>query len=115
DRDETRGRSAVLLTSRGNLMAELCPNVHDCVIEVNGIATHYVTAGDGEPVVLLHGDGENLFDWCWILPELARTHRVYALDFPGAGDSGKPAAAYSAALLGRFLAAFLDALHVDRV
>jgi 4,5:9,10-diseco-3-hydroxy-5,9,17-trioxoandrosta-1(10),2-diene-4-oate hydrolase len=95
-------------------MGEMCPDLQHHWIEVNGIATHYVTAGQGEPIVLLHGDGENLFDWTWTLPALARTYRVYALDFPGAGDSAKPPLPYSAAFLADFLHSFLDTLGITR-
>lgn len=50
-----------------------------------------------------------------MMPALARTHRVYAPDLPGAGGSAKPKKNdYSPASFERFLAAFLDALGVDR-
>jgi pimeloyl-ACP methyl ester carboxylesterase len=45
---------------------------------------------------------------------LARTHRVYALDMPGSPDSARPVADYSPAFLERSLAAFLDALVIER-
>ncbi len=56
--------------------------------------------------MLLHGDGESAFDWSWTLPDLARTHRVYAPDLPGSGGNAKPAADYSPAFLERFAASF---------
>jgi 4,5:9,10-diseco-3-hydroxy-5,9,17-trioxoandrosta-1(10),2-diene-4-oate hydrolase len=64
--------------------------------------------------VLLHGAGDNSLDWRWVLPALARTHRVYAPDLPGSDDSAKPAVDYSPAFFERFLAAFVDALGVER-
>jgi pimeloyl-ACP methyl ester carboxylesterase len=45
--------------------------------------------------VLLHGAGDNSLDWWWVLPALARKHRVYALDLPGSPDSARPPADYS--------------------
>ena len=83
-------------------------------IEVDGLSTRYLEAGEGPPLVLLHALGESAVDWRWVLPALARTHRVYAPDLPGFGGSGKPAAGYSSAFFARFVAAYLDALGVER-
>jgi pimeloyl-ACP methyl ester carboxylesterase len=83
--------------------------------EVEGLPTRYLTAGTtGPPLVLLHGVGDNAFDWRWVLPALASTHRVYAPDLPGSGGSAKPLTDYSPAFFTRFVGAFLDALGVDR-
>lgn len=57
---------------------------------VDGVRLHYRRAGtEGPPVVLLHGAG---IDDSWVsfqraVPELADEHRVYALDWPGYGES----------------------------
>jgi pimeloyl-ACP methyl ester carboxylesterase len=83
-------------------------------IDVDGTPTRYLTAGQGPPLVLLHALGENALDWRWVIPTLARAHRVYAPDLPGFGDSAKPASEYSPAFFERFLAAFLDALGIER-
>src|SRR5919202_4429599 len=84
--------------------------------EVEGLPTRYLRAGTkGPPLVLLHGVGDNAFDWQWVMPALASTHRVYALDLPGSGGSAKPLTEdYSPAFFTRFVAAFLDALQIDR-
>lgn len=47
-----------------------------------------IVAGDGPPIVLLHGPGEFAERWVRVIPGLARTHRVIAPDFPGHGRSG---------------------------
>ena len=52
--------------------------------------------GEG-PLLVLHAFGESALDWRWMFPDLARTHRVYALDLPGFGDSGNLSADYSPA------------------
>jgi pimeloyl-ACP methyl ester carboxylesterase len=85
-------------------------------IDVDGLPTRYLTAGnDGPPLVLLHGVGDNALDWRWVTPALARSHRVYAPDLPGAGGSAKPQDAdYSPGYFERFVAAFLDALGIER-
>jgi pimeloyl-ACP methyl ester carboxylesterase len=83
-------------------------------VSVNGLPIRYLTAGEGPPLVLLHGAGDNALDWRWVLPALARTNRVYTPDLPGSPDSARPAAEYSPAFFERFAAAFADALGVER-
>jgi pimeloyl-ACP methyl ester carboxylesterase len=83
-------------------------------IEVEGLPTRYLTAGEGPPLLLLHGVGDNAFDWQWVMPALAHTYQVYALDLPGSGGSAKPLPDYSPAFFARFATAFLDALGVER-
>ena len=83
-------------------------------VEVEGLPIHYLTAGEGPPLVLLHGAGDNALDWQWGLPDLAATHRVYAPDLPGSPDSARPTADYSPAFFERFVANFLDALDIER-
>ncbi len=83
-------------------------------IEVEGLLTRHLTAGEGPPLVLLHALGESALDWRWVLPALARTHRVYAPDLPGFGDSAKPASDYSPAFFARFVTAYLDELGAER-
>jgi pimeloyl-ACP methyl ester carboxylesterase len=76
---------------------------------------HYLAAGEGRPLVLLHALGESALDWRWVLPALAHTNRIYAPDLPGFGYSGKPSAEYSPDFFARFVSAYLDALGLDHV
>ena len=46
--------------------------------------------GHGEPIVLIHGLGASSYTWSKIAPELARHHRVVAIDLKGFGESDKP-------------------------
>lgn len=61
-------------------------------VEVDGVNLHYVEQGTGPVVLLLHGNGVMLDDWLisGSVDELARTHRVIALDRPGYGYSSRP-------------------------
>lgn len=81
---------------------------------MDGLPVRYLAAGEGPPLVLLHALGESAFDWRWAMPALARSHSVYAPDLPGFGESAKPAADYSPAFFTRFVAAYLDALGIER-
>ncbi|OZD12607.1 alpha/beta hydrolase [Rhodococcus sp. 06-156-3C] len=54
---------------------------------VRGMQMHYVVGGTGPAMVLLHGWPQTWFEWREIMPALARTHTVYAVDLPGLGDS----------------------------
>jgi len=83
-------------------------------VEIDGMPIRYLAAGEGPPVVLLHGAGDNALDWRWVMPTLAATHRVYAPDLPGSPDSARPTADYSPAFFERFVAAFVDALDIGR-
>src|SRR6266446_7037931 len=59
--------------------------------EVDGVRLHYLTAGQGPAVILLHGYAETSRMWKPILPVLAERFRVIAPDLPGIGDSAIPA------------------------
>ena len=83
-------------------------------VGVGGMPMGYLVAGEGPPMVLLHGAGDDSLDWRWTLPELARTHRVYAPDLPGSGESARTVADYSPASFERFIASFVDALGIGR-
>lgn len=56
--------------------------------ELAGISTAVLEGGAGEPLVLLHGQGEFAATWAEVLPDLVGTHRVILPDLPGHGASG---------------------------
>jgi pimeloyl-ACP methyl ester carboxylesterase len=61
---------------------------------VNGFRMHYVTAGSGSPLVLLHGWPQSWYEWRRVMPALAAHHTVIAPDLRGLGDSEKPVSGY---------------------
>src|SRR5882757_7466382 len=61
---------------------------------VNGVKIHYVTGGKGEPLLLVHGFGQNWYMWNRLLPELSKHFTVIAPDLRGVGESDKPDAGY---------------------
>src|SRR5271165_6528400 len=58
--------------------------------EVDGVKIHYLTAGKGPAVILLHGYTQTSRMWRPIIPLLAQKFTVIAPDLPGIGDSGIP-------------------------
>jgi len=68
--------------------------IEDRFATVNGVRIHYLIAGKGEPVMLLHGYAENSHMWRPLIPELAKTHTVIAPDLRGFGQSSKPSSGY---------------------
>jgi pimeloyl-ACP methyl ester carboxylesterase len=84
-------------------------------VELSGHRIYYRTAGSGAPIVLIHGLGSSSLDWGAILPDLAKTHRVYALDLLGFGHSDRPEQAdYSIAAQSALVRQFADAMHIQR-
>ena len=73
-----------------------------------------LAAGEGPPIVLLHGDGDSPAVWQWVLPALAGDHRVFALSLPGHGDTDKPRVDYTLEYMTQFTRRFLDALGLER-
>ncbi|MFC4358938.1 alpha/beta fold hydrolase [Halobium salinum] len=84
-------------------------------VEVGGLRVRYLVAGDGSPVVLLHGGGVDsaTLSWRRTIPALAERFTVYAPDWPGYGDSEFPEAEPSVAWYAEFLEAFLDRLELQ--
>ncbi|MGV1013695.1 MAG: alpha/beta fold hydrolase [Methyloceanibacter sp.] len=54
------------------------------------VQLYYEDVGQGPPVLLIHGFGTSTYTWRHITPELARNHRVIAVDLKGFGQSDKP-------------------------
>ena len=59
--------------------------------QVDGNKVAYLTAGSGDPVILLHGYAETSHMWRPLIPRLAAKFLVIAPDLPGIGDSDIPA------------------------
>src|SRR6266478_3966417 len=66
-------------------------NIVSRTADIDGVKLHYLTAGRGPTVILLHGYAETSRMWRPIMPLLAEKFTVIAPDLPGIGDSGIPA------------------------
>lgn len=94
------------------------PQVRGMRETVYGVKTHYVHAGEGQPVILLHGGGpggSGEHGWYNTIPALAPYVHVYALDQFGYGYTDKPMIEYSFQALVDHLAGFIDALGFAQV
>ncbi len=75
---------------------------------------HYVTAGRGRPLVLLHGWPQSWYAFRKLIPRLAQDFHVIAPDLRGLGDSGRPASGFDKKTVARDIATLLrEALHID--
>jgi pimeloyl-ACP methyl ester carboxylesterase len=98
--------------------APLPPGCAEGYLTANGVRLHYVTAGSGPLVLLLHGYPEFWYSYRFQLPLLAQTHRVVALDLRGYNLSDKPPDGYDIATLCEDLRGAIEALgerHADVV
>ncbi len=62
--------------------------------DLGDVQLHYVTAGSGDPVVLIHGWPKTWFEWRHVIPILAEHYFVIAPDMRGLGDSSCPPSGY---------------------
>ena len=83
--------------------------------EVNGTNLHYLVAGRGEPIILLHGYAQNSHMWRPLIPELAKTNTVIAPDLRGFGRSAKPLQGYDKKTMAQDIHALVASLGYKRV
>ena len=82
--------------------------------KVNGIRLHYLAAGAGEPVILLHGYAQNSHMWRPLMKELAKTHLVVAPDLRGFGDSTKAESGYDKKTMAQDVHALANSLGIKK-
>jgi pimeloyl-ACP methyl ester carboxylesterase len=81
----------------------------------NSVRLHYLVAGKGDPVVLLHGYAETSHMWRPLMAELANNHTAIAPDLRGAGQSSTPADGYTKAAMARDIHALVRKLGCERI
>jgi pimeloyl-ACP methyl ester carboxylesterase len=82
---------------------------------VSSVRLHYLVAGTGDPVVLLHGYAETSHMWRPLMAELAKTHTVIAPDLRGAGQSSTPATGYTKAEMAQDIRALVRKLGYEHI
>ena len=81
----------------------------------NGVKIHYVRAGRGDPVVLLHGWPQTWYMWRKVIPVLAEHYTVIAPDLRGFGQSGKPIGGYDKRTVAEDIYQLVQQLGFDSV
>jgi len=82
-------------------------------VEVEGLTAHYVVAGRGPALVLLHGGANDWREWEENIGALSQKLEVYALDLPGFGLTPKPEARYTLNFLANFVHGFMQAVGLS--
>jgi pimeloyl-ACP methyl ester carboxylesterase len=83
-------------------------------VDINGMKVYYEVSGEGEPLIVLHRAYMNIPSMGDIIPKLARTHKVYAIELQGHGrttDIDRPITYQN---LADDVAAFMDAAGVAK-
>jgi pimeloyl-ACP methyl ester carboxylesterase len=97
----------------------MADEILDRWIDVGDIRTHYLTLGNGAPIVLLHSGALGVSaaeNWQKNIPALARGgFSVYAPEIVGSGETDKPAGCHAIAAKIRHIEGFIDKLCFDRV
>jgi pimeloyl-ACP methyl ester carboxylesterase len=105
--------SAASLTS--SAQAQKRVTIESRFADANGIKLHYLAAGKGEPILLLHGYAQTSHMWRPLIAKLAKTHTVVAPDLRGFGQSAKPASGYDKKTMAQDIHTLATALGFKRV
>ena len=89
-------------------------NVDDRVADVGGVRLHYLVAGTGDPVILLHGYAETSHMWRPLIGELSKTQTVIAPDLRGFDQSSKPDTGYDKKTMAQDIHALAVSLGFSR-
>lgn len=85
---------------------------HDA--DLGDVILHYLEAGRGFPVVLLHGCPQTSHEWRHVIPYLARKYRVIAPDLRGLGDSSRPLDGYDKKTMSEDIWRLMQSLKIER-
>ncbi len=83
-------------------------------VEVNGMQMYYEVSGEGEPLIVLHGAYMNIPAMGEIIPRLAETHKVYALELQGHGRTNDIDRPITYPNLASDVAVFMDEVGIEK-
>jgi pimeloyl-ACP methyl ester carboxylesterase len=83
-------------------------------VQINGMQMYYEVSGQGDPMVVLHGAYMNIPSMGAIIPKLARTHRVYAVELQGHGRTTDIDRPITYPAMADDVAAFMDAVKLQK-
>jgi pimeloyl-ACP methyl ester carboxylesterase len=87
----------------------------DKFADVNGVKLHYLIAGAGDPIVLLHGFAETSHMWLPLIAKRSDKHTVIAPDLRGFGQSSAPADGYTKAAMAQDIHELMKSLGYDHI
>jgi pimeloyl-ACP methyl ester carboxylesterase len=102
------------LTANTIVHAQNRITIEDRFANINGVRLHYLIAGKGDPVILVHGYAETSRMWRPLMVELAKAHTVIAPDLRGFGQSSKPNSGYDKKAMARDIHALARSLGYRR-
>ncbi len=108
------GVLVLVSTTNITVQAQSRIGIEDRFAEVNGVRLHYLSAGKGDPVILMHGYAETSRMWRPLMVELAKNHTVIAPDLRGFGQSSKPTAGYEKKTMAQDIHALATSLGYQR-
>lgn len=91
------------------------PGFAEEFVDVNGVRLHVVAGGEGPPLLLLPGWPETWWSYHKVMPELAKSHRVVAVDLRGMGQSDKPEGGYDKKTMAGDIAGLVAKLGFETV
>src|SRR5260370_18757599 len=108
------GVAIIALALTTNLSAQTRTGIESRFAVVTGVRLHYLVAGKGNPVILLHGYAENSHMWRPLMAQLAKSHTVIAPDLRGFGQSSKPTTGYDKKTMAQDVHALAQSLGYHR-
>ncbi len=100
---------------RKKLIAAYGLAVEQKTVIAGKIKTFYLSAGTGEPLVMLHGAGGGAVLWGPIIELLSKHFHIIAPDVVGYGESDKPEAPYDKKFFSTWLSNFCDSLNIEQM
>ena len=94
--------------------AQASIKIEDRFANVNGLKMHYLAAGKGDPVILMHGYAQTSHMWRPLMKELAKTHLVIAPDLRGFGDTTKAETGYDKKSMAQDVHALAQSLGIKK-
>jgi pimeloyl-ACP methyl ester carboxylesterase len=96
-------------------LVKFLPGFRNGFATVNGVKLHYVTGGSGKVLVLLPGWPQTWWSYHKMMPLLAKSFHVIAVDYRGMGSSDKPAGGYDKKTIAQDVYGLLHSLGLQKV
>jgi len=88
--------------------------VEELKLNVNGYRAHYLKAGSGQPIVLVHGGASDSRDWYGTINALSHRYTLYAPDLIGFGKNERNEKGYYLSDFSDFLTDFINTLQLEK-